>query len=57
MRSTENSKAVFLADTYALIEMFKGNAQYEEHSRALLVTTVFHLAELYYYLLPIFSRQ
>ncbi|MBS3148789.1 PIN domain-containing protein [Candidatus Woesearchaeota archaeon] len=41
----------FFADTYALIEIFKGNENYRLISNEHIITSTFHLAELYYYLL------
>ena len=38
-------------DTYALIEVLKGNSQYEPYRDQPIVTTLLNLGELYYYLL------
>ena len=46
---TEN--IVFLADTYALIELLGGNKNYEPYLYNTLLTTKFNLMELYYYML------
>jgi uncharacterized protein len=40
--------ARFFGDTYALIELLKGNPNYEGYSRADLVTTEFNILELTY---------
>ena len=48
---------IFLADTYALIELLKGNADYKPYLKHLLVTTQFNLIELYYSLLKDFGKH
>ena len=45
----------FLADTYALIELIGGNSGYAPYLDSVMVTTKFHLAELYYHLLRFYS--
>jgi predicted nucleic acid-binding protein len=42
---------IILADTYALVEMLRGSTAYEMYKDIPLVTTKWHLAELYYHLL------
>ena len=49
--------ARFFGDTYALIELLKGNTNYEVYSRADLVTTEFNILELTYALLRDFGRD
>ena len=45
------------ADTYALIELLKGNPNYEEYSQADLVSTEFNIFELTYALFRDFGRN
>ena len=45
------------ADTYALIELFKGNPNYEDYSQADLVATEFNIFELTYALFRDFGRN
>ncbi len=47
----------FLADTYALIELIGGNSGYAPYLDSVMVTTKFHLAELYYHLLRFYSIE
>ena len=49
--------ARFFGDTYALIELLKGNPNYEGYSHADLVTTEFNILELTYALLRDFGRD
>lgn len=49
--------ARFFGDTYALIELLKGNSNYEGYSRADLVTTEFNILELTYALFRDFGRD
>lgn len=42
---------VFFADTYALIELLKGNPSYKPYLDCMLVISKFNLIELYYHLL------
>lgn len=56
MKSTQNSPS-YLADTYALIEIFVGNPNYERYLDRQLVTTKFHLAELHYYFLREYGER
>ena len=45
------------ADTYALIELLKGNPNYEDYSQADLVATEFNIFELTYVLFRDFGRN
>ena len=47
----------FLADTYAFIEIIRGNNNYQPYIVANLVTTKFNLIELYYYFLLNYSEN
>ena len=47
---------IFLADTYALIELIGGNPQYTPYLDHVLLTTKFNIAELYYYLLRDYDK-
>ena len=49
--------AKFFGDTYALIEILKGNPNYEGYSQADLVTTEFNILELTYALFRDFGRN
>ncbi len=40
----------FFFDTYAFIEVIRGNPNYKRFENALVITTIFHLAELNYIL-------
>ncbi len=48
---------VFLADTYALIEIAGGNKDYEQYTGHLLVTTELVLIELYYHFLHDYDQK
>ena len=48
--------AVYFFDTYALIEIIKGNPNYKEYSKGEFITTRFNLMELYYGLLRLFNE-
>src|SRR3989344_4438554 len=43
--------SIFFADTYALVELLRGNPNYEPYLNAQLVTSKFNVVELYYRLL------
>ena len=47
----------YFADTYALIEILKGNPNYKRYSEEELVTTEFNLLELAYALTRDFSEE
>ena len=49
--------ARFFGDTYALIELLKGNPNYEAYSRSDVVTTEFNILELTYALFRDFGRD
>jgi uncharacterized protein len=49
--------AKFFGDTYALIELLKGNPNYEDYSRTDLVTAEFNILELTYALFRNFGRD
>lgn len=48
---------VFLADTYALIELLGGNINYKPYMEHILITTKFNLIELYYHFLHDYNKQ
>lgn len=50
MKDTTEIK-IFLADTYALIELLGGNLNYKPYLNHILITTQFNLMELYYHFL------
>ena len=49
--------AEYLADTYALIEILKGNPNYKDYSVEMLFTTEFNLLELSYALVRDFGVE
>lgn len=48
---------VFLADTYALIELLGGNLNYKPYLNQVLLTTKLNLIELYYYFLNNYGKE
>ena len=46
---------VFFLDTYAMIEIVKGNKNYESYLDGIFITTKYNLAELHYFLLTNFN--
>ncbi len=50
-------KIKFFLDTYALIEIIKGNNNYKKYLDAELYTTIFNLYELYYNLLRDYNEE
>ena len=52
----DTTKTLF-ADTYAFIEMIKGNPLYQPYTNLQIVTTLPNLIELYYYLLREFNTS
>ncbi|MBS3052997.1 MAG: PIN domain-containing protein [Candidatus Aenigmarchaeota archaeon] len=47
----------YFFDTYALIEIFKGNVNYEEYSKSDIATSYFNLLELYYNLIKTYDKK
>lgn len=47
---------IFLADTYALIELLGGNLRYKPYLNNILITTKFNLIELYYHFLHDYDK-
>jgi len=47
----------YFFDTYALIEIIKGNPGYKEYKKEEIITTRLNLMELYYSLLRLFNEQ
>lgn len=45
----------FFLDTYAMIEIVKGNKSYEAYLDKMFITTKYNLAELHYFLLNTFG--
>jgi len=56
MQDTTEIK-IFLADTYALIELIGGNANYKPYLNHILITTKFNLIELYYHFLQDYGKE
>jgi predicted nucleic acid-binding protein len=48
---------VLFADTYALVEIIRGNTNYRQHLSSTLFTTKFNLIELYYFLLKDYGKK
>ena len=48
---------IFLADTYALIELLGGNLNYKLYLNHILITTKFNLIELYYHFLHDYDKE
>lgn len=48
---------VFLADTYALIELLGGNRNYKPYLDSILLTTKFNLVELYYHFIHDYDKK
>jgi len=46
----------FFFDSYALIELYRGNKNYEKYKKVNVVTSYFHLYELYYNLIK-FNKE
>src|SRR3989338_8523578 len=47
---------MYLFDTYAILEIIKGNKAYEKFADITIKTSVFNLAELYYVLLSSYDK-
>ncbi len=50
-------KEAYFFDTYAIIEIIKGNKNYEKFKEAKLAITIFNITELHYSLLRDFSQN
>lgn len=48
---------IFLADTYALIELLGGNLNYKPYLNYIIITTKFNLIELYYHFLKDYDKK
>lgn len=51
------TEEIFFADTYAIIEIIRGNPNYSEYTDSVLVTSKLNLMELYYHLLHDFDKD
>ena len=47
----------YFFDTYAIVEIVKGNKNYEKYSDLVFVTTALNLSEFYFYLLSNLSEN
>ena len=56
MKDTTDTK-IFLADTYALIELLGGNPNYKPYLSHILITTKLNLIELYYHFLHDYGEE
>lgn len=45
------NELVFFFDSYALIEVYQGNPNYEKYKKAKVITSYFHVYETYYSLI------
>ena len=57
MPDTTKEIKIFLADTYALIELLGGNPNYKPYLNHILITTQFNLIELYYHFLQDYGKE
>jgi len=48
---------IFLADTYALIELLGGNKNYKPYLNHILITTKLNIIELYYHFLHDYDKE
>lgn len=48
---------MYFLDTYALIEIIKGNSNYQEYAQEDFITTKLNLMEVYYTLLRLFNQK
>jgi|SRR3989338_4606225 len=48
---------MFFFDTYAIIEIIKGNINYKKYSNKPFITTIYNLMELYYALLRLYDEN
>ena len=48
---------IFLADTYALIELLGGNLNYKPYLNHIIITNKFNLIELYYHFLKDYDKK
>ncbi|MFA6022789.1 MAG: PIN domain-containing protein [Candidatus Pacearchaeota archaeon] len=53
----ENGLKSFFFDSYALIEIYSGNKNYEEYKQVKAVTSYFQVYEVYYNLRKIYSEE
>lgn len=47
----------YFFDSYAIIELIKGNPQYVKYSQEIVVTSIFHLIEVYWSILNNFDKH
>ena len=48
---------IFFADTYALIEIIRGNNNYKPYLQSIFITSKFNLIEIYYHFLHDFNKE
>lgn len=48
---------MYFLDTYALIEIIKGNRAYHKYTKKPFLTTIFNIMELYYALLRLYDEK
>lgn len=48
---------MFFLDTYAIIEIIKGNVHYQKYASRPFITTIYNLMELYYALLRLYDEK
>ena len=53
----ENGVKSLFFDSYALIEIYNGNKNYEQYKKVKVITSYFHLYEMYYSLKKSFDDQ
>src|SRR3989344_2847849 len=47
----------YFFDTYAIVEIVKGNKNYEKYAELTFITTTLNLSEFYFYLLSNFNEE
>ena len=57
MKDTINQATTYFADTYALIEIIKGNKDYKKYINTKLITTRYNLIELFYHCIHHHSKE
>lgn len=57
MKSMKDGTNLFVADTYAFVEIINGNQNYMQYVDFPVVTTTLHLLELYYHVLRLSGEE
>ncbi len=51
------SKEAYFFDTYAIIEILKGNSGYKKYTECRVITSVFNLAEIHLHITRLFGEE